>query len=155
MTTIDPSQIKDDHARHSLELALDYKRQIDELVSLQPELIRQRLSSTLANVERMLAAIEDLVQALDRMENNTTLSDGKIKLPHEIDQLKQQEKRERNVQKKIKLNEAIATKEALLRQLGLIEAGVEETRVRLDETVNHLKEILQKVERLPPFPNLV
>src|SRR4051794_18710424 len=103
MTTIDPSQIKDEHAKCSLALALDYQQKIHELAAGLPDQIRIRLDKTLANIQRWIEQIALLAQSIDKAESEPTIQRDRVELPRRIEQLKTQAKRERNAQKKLKL----------------------------------------------------
>jgi hypothetical protein len=148
LASINPRQIKDDHARHSLELALEYKRQIDELVIQLPDAARERLADMLTDIQQWLEVTVTLSQSIDAAEGNPTVLRDRVELPRKIEQLKAQEMRERNTQKKLKLKETIANYEQLIEHLKGLEIKIREMHTRLDANVEHFKEVFQSIEAL-------
>lgn len=148
MASINPQQIKNAHAQQSLEMALNYKRQIDELVLQLPDPVREELAATLTDVQHWLEQIATLAQSIDVAEENPTAMRDRVELPRKIEQLKTQAARERNTQNQRKLTETIANYEQLIGHLKELEMKIREMHAQLDVNVEHFKEVFQSIEVL-------
>jgi hypothetical protein len=135
----DPGAIKTPRYREKVTQALDYREQIDKVISHAPAgVLRDHLADSTAGISDWIGVIFTIAQRLDVYERDELLRRDAREVPVAITDLKRALAHEQDADVRAQIQSALVAKQGQSTSLDALQSKMEQAQFRLEETITAL-----------------
>jgi hypothetical protein len=146
--TFSPAHIDNVHVRQRVEQALAYYRNMQALLKQASGVRRVQIEATLGEVDTWIEQIFRVAGRIDSYENNELINRDRLRVPNEINVIRQRLANETDQGIRQELYDSIQLKETQLENLQALTNNIKRANIQLDNTLSALGTIYTQMQLL-------